>query len=291
MDHVDCNKSAVSTSAFLKRFINGYGFTISRKELNPTQQNEEEIKLRKLGFKECPVCINKLCSAQLLLAHLSFKHPEVKNFQCNICLKKSIKGGEKFLLHLEKCHSGSNITFQESIKLPYIKSASVEEGRDICGQIGILYCETHGVCFRTNEAAHAHRKSRRAIPRPCYFIYMKGTIGSSEWIELPEETEAYMKTRAGGRSERVKRKLIKESSEAITTKNAKSQSNPTEKPMIGSNDWNKYPRSDNWENQIRQENLIQPIVGFSATENFSNLYDPLYTNSQNITHSMSYYQC
>ena len=282
--------NSMKSTTFINNFISGYGFKITQIGLNKSQRDDEEAKLRKLGFKECPVCSNKLCSTQLLIEHIKIKHPETKAFTCNICQRKLLRGSERLLLHIEQCHEGSNIMLQENKKLPYIKLASAEEGRNVCDQAGILYCESHGVCFYTNQAAHAHRSSVGTASKPCFLILMRGTVGTNEDINLPKETEDYMKARQEGRYTRKRRgtKQSQDSNGIPTSNDVKNQSNPIPRTLVCQEEWNKHPRIENWEHQIKRENLIQPTNALPVMEDYSYVYDPLYANPQDAMYPTNY---
>ena len=282
--------SSMKSSDFIEHYVTGHGFKITQIGLNELQRDEDESRLKKLGFKECPICSNKLCSTQLLLEHLRTKHPKTKAFSCNICQRRSLRGSERFLLHIEQCHGNSNVMFQEDRKLPYIKQSSAEEGTNVCDKAGILYCESHGVCFSTNQEAHAHRSFAGTIAKPCFIILMRGIVGSSEEIDLPEETENYMKTRQEGRyTKRTKRvKHTRDSNGSPTIDDVTIQSSPEPRTIIYQEGWSKYPRNEHWEHQIKKENLVQPGVSLPVIEHsYSNAHLP-YSAPQDAMYPTNY---
>lgn len=188
----------ISGKDFIRDSVNGITCQISQLGISESRKKSENECMAKLGFKQCPICCNKLYSSVLLLEHLKVKHPKTKVFKCNVCTKKSIRGAVAFVNHIDLCHDSCNAVAEDARQLPFVKTASKTANSVACNQIQLIVCERHGKAFPTNYLADKHRIRHGNALKPCFMIKMQGVTGSSEELLISSVSEEYNKIRLCG---------------------------------------------------------------------------------------------
>ena len=188
----------ISVKDFIRDSVNGITCQISQLGISEGRKKSENECMAKLGFKQCPICCNKLYSSVLLLEHVKVRHPKNKVFKCNVCTKKNLRGAVAFVNHIDLCHDSCNAAPEDARQLPFVKTASKTANSVACNQIQLMVCERHGKAFPTNYLADKHRVRYGNALKPCFMIKMQGVTGSSEELLLSTVSEEYNKIRLHG---------------------------------------------------------------------------------------------